>query len=63
MVNILISIFIWIFYILITLSVLFAVGTLVRVLVWDKIKTTYWLIRKPKQERDILEEDPFLEKT
>jgi len=49
------------FYILITLSVLFAVGTLIRVLVWNKIKMIYLMMRKPKQERGILEQDPFSE--
>ncbi len=62
MTNISISIFIWVFYILITLSVMFAIGTLFRVLIWNKVKTWYWLFRKPKQDKDILETDPFEEK-
>ena len=59
--KIIISIFIWIFYILVALSVLFAMGNLIRVLIWNKIRRVYWLFRKPKQEKDILEKNPFQE--
>ena len=53
--KIIISIFMWIIYIVSALSILFVVGLLFKILVWNPLKKLF----KKDQDKEILEENPF----
>ncbi len=57
--KIIISIFLWFVYIISTLSIIFVVGLLFKIIVWDNIKKLF----KKKQDKEILEENSFKEKS